>query len=181
MTLGKRPASIVLTVGAGAVLVVTLLIARGSADALPVELRDQLAVKVAGLLERSSPAEHHDHGHEFGDQPIRVVCAVEPFGVEPPDAATVAQVRRVYALHLCAIDDSRGSWKNSIRASGPLAVDLEVTPHVLIPRSGAGYPDRVRALVPERYQEQAFGTFADPSLIEAARRRFEGGTASRTP
>lgn len=165
-------------------LVAVLVTALGSTTELPVELRDPLAAKVAQLLEKSTPAEHHDHGHDFGDQPIRVVCAVEPFGVDPPEATTVAQVRRVYALHLCAIDDASGPWKTSIRASGPLAVDLEVTPHVLIPRSGAGYQDRVRALIPERYQEQAFGTFTDPALIEVARRRFEedpGGTAGRTP
>jgi hypothetical protein len=42
-----------------------------------------------------------------------------------------------------------------------------------VPEPGAGYPDRVRNLIPERYHVQAFQEeFEDDAAIEAARQRF---------
>ena len=41
-----------------------------------------------------------------------------------------------------------------------------------VPTPGAGYPERVRQVIPARYHDEAFGEFADDDAIEAARRRF---------
>jgi len=136
------------------------------------ELRAQLGAQVTDILERSTPAEHHEHGHEFGEQAGRVVCAVDPFGYDPPDATTAAQVKWVYAQHMCAITGPGTGWAVSVRASGPIAVRLGDQPLVRVPTPGAGYPDRVRQVIPERYHDEAFGEFADDDAIEAARRRF---------
>jgi hypothetical protein len=139
---------------------------------LPAELRAPLAAQVTAILEQSSPAEHHEHGHEFGEDAGRVVCAVDPFGVEPADAATVAEVDWVYARHLCAITGAGEDWAMSVRVSGPLAVRLGEQAEIRVPEPGIGYPERVRQAIPERYHEEAFGEFADDEAIDAARARF---------
>ncbi|MFC7591819.1 hypothetical protein ACFQYP_55030 [Nonomuraea antimicrobica] len=103
---------------------------------------------------------------------------MEPFGTEPPDAASLVEVEWVYARHMCAITGESPDWAASVRASGPIAVKLGIPPQVEVPESGAGYPDRVRRLIPERYHRQAFENFQDDTAIEAARERFALATSS---
>ena len=144
---------------------VTFFVARQPSS----QLNAELAAQVTRVLEESSPGEHHAHGHSFES---RVVCAVEPFGTEPADAKALVEVRWVYARHMCAVTGVSSDWAASVRASGPIAVKVDIPPEVRVPESGAGYPDRVRNLIPERYHEQAFAEFGDDSAIEAARERF---------
>jgi hypothetical protein len=133
------------------------------------QLNEDLAAQVTKILEEASPDEHHAHGHDFDS---RVVCAVEPFGTEPPDAASLVEVTWVYARHMCAITGESDDWASSVRASGPIAVKISVPPQIRVPEPGMGYPDRVKRLIPERYHEQAFAEFEDDAQIEAARQRF---------
>ncbi|WP_188189296.1 hypothetical protein [Nonomuraea sp. SYSU D8015] len=134
------------------------------------QLKEELAAQVTKILEESSPDEHHAHGHGFES---RVVCAVEPFGTEPADATSLVEVTWVYARHLCAITGDSTEWAESVRASGPIAVKISIPPQVRVPEPGAGYPDRVRNLIPARYHEQAFQEeFDDEAAIDAARQRF---------
>ncbi|GAA1019011.1 hypothetical protein Aple_056240 [Acrocarpospora pleiomorpha] len=190
------------TVGATLlVLVMVALFLRGvssssgpggrSADGLPQQrpspvyalsdaLRAQLAVEVTTILEKSSPAQHHAHGHDFGDeyekQRLRVVCAVDPFGVEPVTATTREEVKTVYAQHMCAIDELGDPWAKSIRVAGPLAVTLDKKePVIKLPLSGEGYPEHVRELIPPYFLESAFSNYFDPEALEKARERFENG------
>ncbi|MGP3958259.1 hypothetical protein ACTWPT_19805 [Nonomuraea sp. 3N208] len=134
------------------------------------QLQEELAAQVTKILEESSPDEHHAHGHTFES---RVVCAVEPFGTEPADATSLVEVTWVYARHICAITGESPDWAASVRAGGPIAVKISIPPQIRVPEPGAGYPDRVRNLIPERYHEQAFREeFEDDTAIEAARQRF---------
>ncbi|WP_043615546.1 hypothetical protein [Nonomuraea candida] len=144
---------------------VTFLVGRQPSS----QLDEELAAQVTLILEQASPGEHHAHGHSFDS---RVVCAVEPFGTEPPGAASLVEVRWVYARHMCAITGESPEWAASVRASGPIAVKIDIPPQVRVPAPGAGYPDRVRQLIPERYHEAAFEEFSDDAAIEAARERF---------
>ena len=83
----------------------------------------------------------------------------------------MAQVKWVYARHMCAITGAGNRvGRLGTRASGPIAVRLGDAPLVRVPTPGAGYPERVRQVIPERYHEEAFGEFADEDAIEAARR-----------
>ncbi|MFI7702988.1 hypothetical protein [Nonomuraea sp. NPDC049480] len=134
------------------------------------QLKEDLAAQVTKILEEASPGEHHAHGHDFDS---RVVCAVEPFGTEPPNAASLVEVTWVYARHMCAITGESDDWAASVRAGGPIAVKISIPPQIRVPEPGAGYPDRVKRLIPERYHEQAFNEeFEDDAPIEAARQRF---------
>ncbi|GAA0384012.1 hypothetical protein Acor_70110 [Acrocarpospora corrugata] len=147
---------------------------------LSEELRARLSIEVTAILEKSSPAQHHAHGHDFGDeyekQELRVVCAVDPFGVEPVTATTLAEVKTVYAQHMCAVDELGDPWAKSIRVAGPLAVTLTgKEPKVEVPLSGEGYPEHVRELIPPYFLESAFSNYFDPDTLEKARQRFEDG------
>lgn len=133
------------------------------------QLDKELAAQVTLILEQASPDEHHAHGHSFD---AGVVCAVEPFGTEPPNATSLVQVRWVYAQHMCAITGQSSDWASSVRASGPIAVKVDIPPQVRVPEAGPGYQDRVKRLIPARYHQQAFAGFTDESVIEAARERF---------
>ncbi|MGW0802271.1 hypothetical protein [Nonomuraea sp. NPDC002799] len=133
------------------------------------QLNQELAAQVTLILEQASPDEHHAHGHSFDS---RVVCAVEPFGTEPADATSLVQVRWVYARHMCAITGQSSDWAASVRASGPIAVKIDIPPQIRVPTPGAGFPDRVRQLIPARYHAQAFADFESDDAIEAARERF---------
>jgi hypothetical protein len=138
-------------------------------------LNDELAAQVTLILEQASPGEHHAHGHSFDSG---VVCAVEPFGTEPPNATSLVEVRWVYARHMCAITGESPEWASSVRASGPIAVKISIPPQVRVPEPGAGYPDRVKRLIPERYHQEAFEDFSDDAAIEAARERFTLATSA---
>ncbi|MEV0619759.1 hypothetical protein AB0I81_41020 [Nonomuraea sp. NPDC050404] len=150
---------------------VTFFVARQPSS----KLNEELAAQVTLLLEQSSPGEHHAHGHSFESS---VVCAVEPFGTEPANAASLVEVRWVYARHMCAITGESPDWAASVRASGPIAVKIDIPPEIRVPKDGAGYPDRVRQLIPQRYHRLAFEEFSDDSAIEAARERFALATST---
>jgi hypothetical protein len=135
------------------------------------QLNEELAAQVTRILEEATPGEHHAHGHTTIDS--RVVCAVEPFGTDPPDATSLVEVTWVYARHMCAVTGVSPDWASSVRAAGPIAVKISIPPQVRVPEPGMGYPDRVRRLIPQRYHEQAFREeFEDDTSIEAARERF---------
>ncbi|MEV5555611.1 hypothetical protein AB0L44_18315 [Nonomuraea wenchangensis] len=135
------------------------------------QLDRELSAQVTKILEESSPDEHHAHGH--GTIDTRVICAVEPFGVEPPGAKSLVEVTWVYARHLCAVTGEGTDWAQSVRASGPIAVKISIPPQVRVPAPGPGYRDHVLRLIPERYHAQALKEeFADESFIDLARERF---------
>ena len=45
-------------------------------------------------------------------------------------------------------------------------------PRVRIAEAGLGYPDRVKAMLPDQYEPWAFGGFHDPSLPTALQQRY---------
>jgi hypothetical protein len=139
---------------------------------MPAALRAEVASRLVKTLEQATPAERHSHGHEVAAGGT-VVCAVDPFGVDPPGATTIDQVGTVYALHLCAVAEPGRSWDMSVRYSGPLAARLGDPPVVTVVQPGAGYPDRVHQLIPERYWTRATGPFLDEAALADLRRRFD--------
>jgi hypothetical protein len=141
-------------------------------------LRAQIGARVATILEGSSTVQHHDHGHNFREQG-KVVCAVDPFGYEPADATTVAEVKTVYAHHLCAISGTSGVWNTSVRAAGPIVAQLSDPPAVRIVESGAGFDQRIRQMIPARYRAEAAGFFTDDAALADARQRFAAAEAGQ--
>jgi hypothetical protein len=162
-----------------AVAVVVLLVAVvfrgggiGTGAGTGSDLRSQLTERVVTALEQASPTEHHDHGHNV-TAADRVACVAELHGTEPVDARGLAEVRTVYAQYMCAAGAPGTAYDDSSRSSGPVALSLGEPPVVRVPPSGLGYPDRVRALLPDRYEEQALKGFRDGSVPASLRAKYD--------
>jgi hypothetical protein len=140
-------------------------------------LPDQLADEVARILEQIPPAEHHNHGHQVTEQDT-VLCVAEVFGAEPADAASLSEVTDVYAYYMCAAGTPGTPYERSQRISGPVAVTLTNPPTARIAQAGAGYQDRVRAIIPERHLDRAFGVFVDSARPISLRARYESEVAN---
>jgi hypothetical protein len=170
-TAPRRAWWLVPEVAAVAVLLVAVVLRPGGI-AGGSDLRAQLIERVVAALERASPTEHHDHGHQV-TAADRVACVAELHGTDPVAARGLAEVREVYAQYMCAAGAPGTAYDDSSRSSGPVAVRLSDPPVVRVPPSGLGYPDRVRALLPDEYEEQALKGFRDPSVPAALRARYD--------
>ncbi len=151
----------------------------GQRGDLPERLRIPLAAQAVTALENAPQIEHLGHDEDSAGA-RRVMCTVDPFGVDPPGAATVAQVQWVYAQHLCVIGQPGLPWDYASKSSGPVVVGLGNPPVVRLPVPQIDYRTQVRQMIPARYQPMAFGTFAHPQLVAELRRRYNAEVASKT-
>ena len=138
----------------------------------PGDLRAAAAERAAQFLEQASPAEHHDHGHEVAVQD-RVYCGVAVFGVDPSAAGIIDDVETVYGYYFCAIGGPGVPYLESSRSDGPIVVHLADPPSIQIAAPGADYQERVRAMMPDQYEELCFGGLPDPTVAEEVKRRYE--------
>jgi hypothetical protein len=153
-------------------LFVSHLVSRPSDNAGPGDLYTAAGARAARLLEQASPAEHHDHGHQVGAED-RVYCGVAVFGVDPPSAAVVSDVDVVYGYYFCAVGRPGLPYLSSSRSDGPVVVQLTGPPVLQIAAPGAGYPERVRAMMPDQYEDRCFGGLPDPAVADEVKRRYE--------
>ncbi|MBB5873548.1 hypothetical protein F4553_006982 [Allocatelliglobosispora scoriae] len=127
----------------------------------PGGLPSRLDTLAQTTLERLAPAELElfdvqGHGGE-----AKVICAVESFATEPATVERVEDVRVIYAHYLCALAQPNTAWDYATRSEGPVVISLTNPPTVRIAQSGVGYPDRVRAMMPDALEAQAFAGFSD--------------------
>jgi hypothetical protein len=152
-----------------AVLVVLVLLAFAAA---PVGGTNRAVGELAArVIENSPPAEHHEHGHDV-TAANRIFCGVDVFGTEPPGAAP-EEVRVVYGYYFCAVGSPGRPYRESSRSDGPVVIRPGGAPAVTIARSGAGYADRVRAMMPDEYEQWCFGGLRDDAVAGEVRRRYE--------
>lgn len=135
-------------------------------------LRADVAGRAAQIIELASPADHHDHGHDFTGHD-RIFCGVDVFGTDPPNATTLTEVDTVYGYFFCAAGTPGLPYPESSRADGPVVVTLTGAPRASIAQSGAGYADRVRAMMPDQYEDRCFHGLPDASVAAAVRDRYE--------
>jgi hypothetical protein len=139
----------------------------------PVDVRAELADRVATLLEQSSPAEHHDHGHQVTAED-KVFCEAEVIATEPPTVTDIADVAKVYATFFCAAGRPGMEFMWSSRASGPAVAELDRNPAVVrVPAAGEGYQQRVRELFPDQYEDRALKINISQEAARELRRRYE--------
>lgn len=161
--------AVVVAVGAALAL-------RGLSSAAEPTLEEQLAHRVVTILEEASIEEHAAHGHHFHNDDGMILCAAEPFGFEPASAQTVDQVRVVYAHHMCAVTNF--PWPYSVRAGGPLAVELTNPPQVILPAEGTDHVEEIRKIIPEEYHDVLLptGGFHDERITNELRKRLEAAS-----
>jgi hypothetical protein len=135
----------------------------------------QLTARVVGLLEQM-PAEGHGHGHDVADdaKSSSMVCGFRAFGTVPADADALDEVAKVFGYHMCAIPEPGLSWNYSYKLTGPIAVTLAADPPTItVAEGGEGYRERVRALIPAPYVEQAYNASLTPEGMRELIRRYE--------
>lgn len=132
----------------------------------PENFQRQLAEKAASVLEEFPPV----------GQGGQVLCVAEPFGYQPRAAQRVQEVTVIYAYYLCAAGEKGTEWDYASRISGPVVVTLK-PPRVQIAEAGAGYPDRVRAMIPAEWQARALAGFSDPAAPANLRKRYDAEIA----
>jgi hypothetical protein len=166
-------------IAAGVVVLTAVLVAvvlRGigaGGTAEPPTLQNQLADRVAAILEQSTTAEHHAHGHGEVAEAAKVLCEAKTLGFDPPSATTLAEVKTFYGYHLCAVAEKDRPWDFAVKLNGPLSVQFTQPPVIKVAEGGEGYPERVREIIPPQYQEQAFNALIDPEDMRDLRSRFE--------
>jgi hypothetical protein len=147
--------------------VVTLPFAGGSGG-----LRTQLAQAAAEIVEQSSPTRSHLHEEDVPAGAQRTFCGVDVFGTDPSTAAALTDVHTVYGYYFCASGSAGLPYLESNRADGPVVIDLN-TRVAQIAASGAGYADRVRAMMPDQYESRCFQGLPDARIAAAVRARYE--------
>jgi len=142
----------------------------------PDPLRAALAERIVTAMEHATPTQHHEHGH---DAAATMACVAEVYGFEPADATSESQVRTAYGYIFCAAGTTDIPFDYAAKLAGPVAVDMGPTPTVHIAQSGLGYPERVRELMPDRFEQQALTGFTDHSVPGRLRPRYQAAVGKR--
>jgi hypothetical protein len=143
-------------------------------------LDEQLSRRVVAALERATPTAAPAHAHNQPKNPTRrtdidgneLTCVAKVFGHEPSTATSVNEVKVIYAHRTCAAVGPGLLWPESIRETGPVAVRLGIPDELVLPekalpdKGDVAYADRIRAVIPKRYQKQAlaYPDFVDPDV-----------------
>jgi hypothetical protein len=146
----------------------------------PADFRTQLSARVINVLEQMPAGDHGHHGDIAADAgEAKLVCGVNVYGTNPADADAIDEVAQVYGYHMCAAPQPGLEWILSYKLTGPLVVTLAADPPtVTVAEGGVGYRDRVRAIIPAQYQEQAFnGSLTAADMAELIRRYDEAAKA----
>jgi hypothetical protein len=147
----------------------------------PGELRAQVAARTVAAIERLSPAEHHDHGHEVDAAQTKIACVAEIMGFRPADAKRVEDVRTAYAYFLCAAGAPGQPYPQSAHISGATAVDLRNPPVVHIQQAGTRYDEWVRAVMPPEYRQWAVQGFHDPTIADGLVAKYQALVGTSVP
>ena len=80
------------------------------------------------------------------------------------------------AGYFCAVGRTGVPYLESSRSDGPIVVRLRPAPDIRIAQHGQGYQDRVRAMMPDQYEQFCFNGLPDDSVAGDVKRRYERGT-----
>ncbi|MFC8850090.1 MULTISPECIES: hypothetical protein [unclassified Micromonospora] len=168
-------AVILLTVSASAVV-----LNRASPEAEPADLQAQIVARMRTTLEQADPEQHNHAGHSAqqgaaGEKPS-VICGVRVYGHEPAEAASLADVQRVYGFHLCGIAEQKRPWDVAVKLVGPVIMDMSAEPpgiQVVEATADVRFIDRLRQMFPPKYATLAQEEALTPSEMANLRRRYD--------
>ncbi|MEV4532536.1 hypothetical protein AB0J82_01740 [Asanoa sp. NPDC049518] len=129
----------------------------GQRAPLPPALAAELATVVVDVFETDPTAAYALMSN------ARLVCVAEPFGVEPADATTAADVTTVYAALFCVERQAGVAFDESPGVSTVVAVRGAT---VEVPGDGAAHRPDIERIFPEDLRERAFEGYRDPSAAE---------------
>jgi hypothetical protein len=148
--------------------------AAGSTSTIDAELSRRMIT----TLEALPAGEHAGHGDaaEPGATPARTVCAVRIFGYQPTTAATVDEVKTVYAFHFCGVADKGRVWDWATKLVAPLVMKFDTRPPTIQMAESTAkitYRERVKQLFPDPYEKMAFEQALTPKQMSDLRRRYD--------
>ena len=156
-----------------------VLVRSAGSDADPPDLTSQLSTRLRTVLEQADPATAHGHHmahHQQTDQPAQVICEVNVYGFEPTDAATLAEVERVYGFHMCGVAEPKRPWDWAVKLVGPLIMDMTTEPpkiQVAEATESVRYVDRVREMFPDPWEQKALTEALTAEGLAELRRRYD--------
>lgn len=176
-----RVFAVVVLLAAGVLALVRLEVLGGPSPAeRTADISAELTRQMVTTLEQTPAAHHHGHGAEAGAQ-ARTICSARVYGYEPEAAASVDEVETVYGFHLCAIAEPGGAWDFAPKLVAPLVMhtnDGAPTFEMVEATETVGYRDRIKQLIPERYQKLANEGALEPGEMADLRRRFDAAVAA---
>jgi hypothetical protein len=172
----------VAVIAVAAVVLVRLDVIGGS-SASPGPVSDQLARRMATVLEQLPPEQHDGHGGHAGTghEPAKQVCAARVYGYEPASAATVDDVVTVYGFHLCGLAEPGRPWDWATKSVAPLVMRFDTEPPTVTMAEATPdvpYRERVEQLIPARYQRLALEGALEPKALADLRRRYAAASGT---
>jgi hypothetical protein len=158
-----------------------VLVNSAGSEAGPADLKGQIMTRMRTMLEQADPAQHQHQGHATQETPEpgakpRVVCGVNVYGFEPAGVTALADVKTVYAFHLCGVAEPNTPWDFAVKLVGPLIVDMSTEPPGITVVEATGetrFVDRLREMFPAQYEELALKEALAPSEMADLRRRYD--------
>ena len=148
----------------------------------PADVQAQVVARIRTTFEQSDPEQHNHSGHtaqqattEAGAKPA-VVCGVRVYGYEPARATALADVRTVYAFHLCGVAEQKRPWDVAVKLAGPVIVDVSTEPpgiQVVEATADVKFVDRLQQMFPAQYAQVALKEALSDSEMAELRRRYD--------
>jgi len=136
----------------------------------------ELTQRMRTVLEGLPPEQHQGHGGNAASGSVSTVCGTRVYGYEPATAATTADVVTVYGFHLCGLVEPGRTWDWAMKLVGPLVMRLDQGPPTVQMAEATvaiSYRDRVKQLIPVRYQKLALEEALGPDAMAELRRRYD--------
>ena len=159
---------------------VAVLYDPAGSKAEPADLRTQVITRMRTTFEQSDPELHNHSGHTTqqtttGKAPA-VICGIRVYGYEPAGATVLADVRTVYAFHLCGVAEPKRPWDVADKLAGPAIVDLSTDPpgiRVVEATAEVKFVDRLREMFPDEYAQVALKEALSEAEMADLRRRYD--------
>ena len=161
------------------VLVRTEVIGGPTAAERTATVTADLNRRMTTTLEQLPSTGHEGHGVAT-DAGSRTICGTRVYGYEPADAKTADDVDTVYGFHLCAVAEPGGDWNFAVKFVSPLVMRADTEPpafQMVASTAEVSYRDRIKQLIPERYQALANEGTLEPDVMADLRRRFDAAVA----
>lgn len=175
-----RVFAVVVLVAAGVVVLIrTEVIGGPTAAERTAAVTAALHRRMTTTLEQLPTTGHQGHGAAVGAG-SRTICGTRVYGYEPADARSAGDVDTVYGFHLCAVAEPGGAWDFATKFVSPLVMRADTEPptfQMVEATTDVSYRDRLRQLIPQRYQAPAEEGTLDPEVMADLRRRFDAAVA----
>jgi hypothetical protein len=178
-----RIIAIAALIAVAVVLLVRLDVIGGSGEPSAAERTEavnaELTRRIVTHFEQTPATEHQGHGGAkvgTDDRPAKTVCEARVYGYEPETAATADEVDTVYGFHMCGMAEPGRPWDWATKMVAPMVMRFNTQPptvEIAESTEKVSYRDRVKQLIPERYQKQAFEGALTPDDMAELRRRYD--------